>query len=395
MDVIAPGREDQPDPNDRWTGVREHSAHFASTVQSRNPMHPLSLAAWLHDLNPFIVQFGGGLGLRWYGTSYAAGFVVAFFLLRWLHRRGVTPLNEQRIADSMLVLCMGVVAGGRLGYVAFYEPSLLWTFTDRAPWWGVLMLANGGMASHGGMLGVLTACWWIWRSGKKNQEIDPAGKVPLLHIMDLTALVCTPGLFFGRLANFINGELLGAIVTRPGQEPSPWWAVKFPQERFSDMAPPLSGSQEQTLTQLLDTYRVGQESDIAAWDRILDLLRSGTSTASQVSAKVSPLIAARHPSQLYQAAAEGLVLGLILLFAWKRPRRPGFIVALFLIIYGALRIVTELYRLPDAHLAIQRVLGLSRGQWLSVVMIAFGLLCLWLSSRRKETFGGWQIKPAA
>jgi prolipoprotein diacylglyceryltransferase len=100
--------------------------------------------------------------------------------------------------------------------------------------------------------------------------------------------------------------------------------------------------------------------------------------------------------KLYQALAEGLFLGLCLLLAWKSPRRPGFIVALFLIIYGGLRIVTELYRLPDADLAVQRIAGLSRGQWLSVVMIAFGLLCLWISSRQPHRMGGWgRRQPAA
>lgn len=356
-------------------------------------MHALTLAAWLHDLNPFIIQFAGGFGLRWYGTSYAAGFVVAYFLLCWLHRRGVTPMTPQRIADSMLILCLGVVGGGRLGYILFYDPALLWTITPGAPWWGPLMLANGGMSSHGGMLGVLAACWWIWRSGLKHAD-DPSQRLPLLHLMDLTALVCTPGLFFGRLANFINGELLGDIVAAPGKE-APWWAVKFPQERFSDMEPTLSASQQQQLAEIINTYRIGNESDVTTWDRLLELIRSHTPAGHEAAAKIAPLISARHPSQLYQAAAEGLILGIILLITWHRPRKPGVIVALFLAIYGVLRVLTELYRLPDAHLTVQRILGLSRGQWLSVVMIAFGLLCLYLASRRKETFGGWLIRPAA
>jgi phosphatidylglycerol:prolipoprotein diacylglycerol transferase len=211
--------------------------------------------------------------------------------------------------------------------------------------------------------------------------------------MDLTALVCTPGLFFGRIANFVNGELLGDIVAKPG-EPAPWWAVKFPQERFGGHEPALDPAQQQRLLELINTYRVGAESDASAYDRVIRLLHAGGSQARDIAAALDPLLAARHPSQLYQALAEGLFLGLCLLLAWKSPRRPGFIVALFLLIYGALRIVTELYRLPDADLAVQRIAGLSRGQWLSVVMIAFGLLCLWISSKQPGRMGGWGRRPS-
>ena len=361
-------------------------------VQCPNRMPvPLTLGAWLHDLGPFIIEVTQGVGLRWYGTAYAAGFVVAYLLLRALRRRGGTPLSEQAIADAMLVLCMGVVLGGRLGYVLFYDPSLLVSFDGSAPWWGLLQLNQGGMSSHGGMLGVLAACWWIKRTLDRDPEVVP--KVPLLHVMDLTALVCTPGLFFGRIANFVNGELLGDIVAKPG-EPAPWWAVKFPQERFGGHEPALDPAQQQRLLELINTYRVGAESDASAYDRVIRLLHAGGSQARDIAAALDPLLAARHPSQLYQALAEGLFLGLCLLLAWKSPRRPGFIVALFLIIYGGLRIVTELYRLPDADLAVQRIAGLSRGQWLSVVMIAFGLLCLWISSKQPGRMGGWGRRPS-
>ncbi|MEI7659111.1 MAG: prolipoprotein diacylglyceryl transferase [Phycisphaerae bacterium] len=354
---------------------------------------PLTLGAWLHDLDPFIWEITPGVGLRWYGTAYAAGFMVAYLLLRTLRRRGGTPLSEQQIADAMLVLCMGVMVGGRLGYVAFYDPGLLVSFERSFPWWGLLMLNKGGMSSHGGMIGVLAACWWIKRT--LDREDTAAPKVPLLHLMDLTALTCTPGLFFGRLANFVNGELLGDIVARPGQT-APWWSVKFPQERLDGHEPPLDPDQQRRLLELIDTYRVGVEKDEHAYERLVRLLHKGGPTARDIAAKLEPLLAARHPSQLYQAAAEGLVLGLCLLLAWRRPRRPGFIVALFLLLYGALRIVTELYRLPDADLAIQRVAGLSRGQWLSVVMLAFGLLCLWISSKQPDRMGGWGGRtPAA
>jgi phosphatidylglycerol:prolipoprotein diacylglycerol transferase len=355
------------------------------------PPHTL---AWLHDLSPYIFQFGGGFGLRWYGVAYAAGFVVGWLLLRRLSRTGVTPLSVDRITDAMLTLCVGVVAGGRLGYVLFYEPSLLWTFGDSAPWWGLLQINRGGMASHGGMLGVLLACWFISR-GRREANGVRSGVVPMLHVMDLTAFAAPPGLFFGRLANFINGELLGRIVAGPG-EPAPWWAVRFPQEVFTKHAPALTPEQFESLAKLVDDFRVGQESDAAAFDRALSALQSGPAQRSaEVAAQLTPLISSRHPSQMYQAAAEGLVLFACLSLIWLRPRRPGVISAWFLLIYGVLRIATEFYRLPDAHLTVERILGLSRGQWLSAGMILAGAVLLaWCTTRRGATkFGPGQPAP--
>lgn len=346
--------------------------------------------SYLHTLSPFIVQFSNGMGVRWYGASYMMGFVVGWFLLRWMSLRGVTPLSVNRITDAMLILGIGVVLGGRLGYVIFYDPALIWTFTGSMPWWGVLQLNNGGMSSHGGMIGVLTASWWIARSSARAGE----AKVPMLHVMDLTAVACTPGLFFGRLANFINGELLGKIVAAPGEQ-GPWWSVRFPQERFSGHEPALNPAQEQGLYKLIDSFRVGGESDVMAYDRVLHVLQSGKGQSAEVAAKLGPLLAARHPSQLYQALAEGVVVGGILLLVWIMPRKPGVIVGLFLMCYGVLRVLTELYRLPDAGFAVQRIVGLSRGQWLSVAMIGFGLLCVYLASRRVEVFGGWYKRAAS
>jgi phosphatidylglycerol:prolipoprotein diacylglycerol transferase len=109
-----------------------------------------------------------------------------------------------------------------------------------------------------------------------------------------------------------------------------------------------------------------------------------------VARELAPFLAARHPSQLYQAAAEGLVLGGVLWWVWRKPRRVGVVGCWFLITYGVMRIVTEFWRLPDGHLAVQRVLGLSRGQWLSAVMVVVGAALMWHYARREgERLGGW------
>jgi phosphatidylglycerol:prolipoprotein diacylglycerol transferase len=340
----------------------------------------MSTLAWLHNLSPFLVEFGNGVGIRWYGLSYAAGFAAGWWIMQRLSRRGVTPLSPQRVTDMMLALVAGVVVGGRLGYCVFYQRELFASLAPSFPWWGVLRLNDGGMSSHGGMIGVALAAWWIARGPRAPDGTRPR-RVPLLHVMDLVALACTPGLFFGRLANFVNGELLGEIVAPPGR-PAPWWAVKFPQERldwwYRDPGPPgqprghapaLSPEQESTLHRLIEQFRMPGDDDPAAYERLLRFIQSGKQGAADAARQLEPLIAARHPSQLYQAVAEGIVVGLVLLLAWRKPRTPGVIGALFLLCYGVLRILTELIRLPDSQLAQQRFMHLSRGQWLSVGMI--------------------------
>lgn len=355
------------------------------------------LAAYFHTLSPFLFEFTPGIGVRWYGFSYALGFVVGWALLRWLSRRGVTPLTVNQITDAMLILCIGVVAGGRLGYVLFYDPHLLIEFQSSLPFWGVLALNNGGMSSHGGMIGVLLACFVISRKSQRDAIADPLLRgVPMLHVMDLTAIACTPGLMFGRLANFINGELLGQIAAPPGVK-GPWYSVQFPQEVFSGHAPALSPQQSSALLRLIDSFRVGSNSDERAYDRLLHYIQHNStapgSRAAETIEALSPLISSRYPSQLVQAAAEGLVLGLFLLVLWRRPRRVGTIVAAFLIGYGAMRIGTEFVRLPDAGLASPRLAGLTRGQILSCVMLAGGAACLMWGKKLARQFGGWG-KPA-
>jgi phosphatidylglycerol:prolipoprotein diacylglycerol transferase len=246
------------------------------------------------------------------------------------------------------------------------------------------------MASHGGMMGVIIASWFIARGYKDPQGVVRE-KVPWMHMIDLTAIACTPGLMLGRIANFINGELLGKIVAMPG-EPAPWWAVKFPQEVLSDPmphghAPPLTPDQAHQLAAL-----VNQEPFHGSYERVLQTLQSGGAKGAQVAQQLAPLISARYPSQLMQAATDGLVLGTVLWLLWLHPRKPGVIGCSFLILYGLLRIATEFIRLPDPQLAIlKETTGLSMGQWLSVMMVLLGGAGLIFVLRRDvPKIGGWR-----
>ncbi|MBX3380046.1 MAG: prolipoprotein diacylglyceryl transferase [Phycisphaeraceae bacterium] len=358
-----------------------------------------TLASWLHDLSPFAIKFSDGFGLRWYGLSYAAGFVVAYLLMRSLAVRGLILIPKDRIADAMTWLILGVVVGGRLGYALFYDPELFTTFSSSFPWWGMLALNKGGMASHGGIVGVIIASWWISR-GFRDEDGHVVGKCSMLHVLDVMAVAAPPGLFFGRIANFVNGELLGKIAAMPGEK-GPWWAVRFPQEILSPPMsqgghrPALNAAQQHALDELLLRHALPTDGFERAFQRVLDQLQRGGEAGRRLESELSPLISARHPSQLYQAFAEGIVLWVALMLIWRRPRVSGVVASWFLIVYGVLRVATEFWRLPDAQLAVQRIAGLSRGQWLSVLMVVAGALLLAGSlavARRTSPpvfIGGW------
>ena len=360
----------------------------------------LTLAAtsgsWIHDIGPVALQLGP-LAIRWYGLSYVLGFIAGWWLLARLSKRGLIAIPPDRVGDAAMYFVLGVVLGGRLGYAILYDPALFVTFGKSFPFWALLEINKGGMASHGGIVGTIIASAVIAR-GFKGPDGIRVGKCPPQHIMDTIAAVCPIGLGLGRLANFINGELLGRIVAMPGKV-GPWWAVRFPQEVLDDHAPKLTAQQELDLRVVAARYALpGDETFSQQYQRLLDLLHAGGERAASIKQDLGPLLASRHPSQLYQFAAEGLVLGAVLWLIWRKPRKPGVVGCWFLITYGVLRVATEFWRLPDGHLAVQRIAGLSRGQWLSVLMVVCGSVLLRHFTRKDaEKMGGWgtpRPKPA-
>ena len=264
------------------------------------------LAYWVDDLDPFLIHFTGRIGIRYYGLAYAAGFLVAAWLLSRYARAGRSQLPAPRIGDFMVAAVLGVVVGGRVGSYLLYDG---WRTFGSDPL-AILRVWEGGMSFHGGLIGVILAVSWFARGAR----------IRLLHLWDLVATVAPAGLLLGRLANFWNGELWGRIAVVP-------WAVIFP--RSMPPGTPLSH------------------------------------------------IAPRHPSQLYEAAMEGaLLLTYLQLRFWRSKvvaKHPGRLAGEFLIGYALLRIAGETFREPDASL----ILGLSRGTFYSLFMIAMGLLlCL-------------------
>lgn len=263
------------------------------------------LAYYTHDLSPFLVRFSDNLGIRWYGLAYLTGFVGAGWLLRQYHRAGRSTIDQTAIFDLMTALVAGVILGGRLGYFLLYQPAAL--AGDPLIFFRVW---EGGMASHGGMIGVTVALWWFARRRSES----------MLQVADLVTTTVPIGLFCGRVANFINGELWGKAATVP-------WAVIF----------------------------------------------SNTGGGGEP----------RHPSQLYEASLEGVVLFAYLQWRfWKTDatKRPGLISGEFLIGYALVRAFCEVFREPDAGL----ILGLSRGTFYSIFLVVAGAALIAFASRGSQ-----------
>lgn len=282
---------------------------------------PNAHSYWVHDLSPFLIRFPenplGIEGIRYYGLAYLAGFIGAWLLLGLYDKRGKFEINADARASLMTAVIIGVLAGGRLGYMLLYD---LAAFTANPLL--LFRVDQGGMASHGGFVGVLVALFWFSR--KHNRS--------LLRLGDIVATLAPLGLMFGRIANFINGELWGKVTGVP-------WAVIFPGS-------PL------------------------AYD----------------PASASYLPEPRHPSQLYQAALEGALLLAYLQWRFWKTRTPaGQIGGECLIGYGVVRIIGEIFREPDASL----LLGLSRGQFYSIFLILAGAFIIRLArkNQRKQNTG--------
>lgn len=320
---------------------------------------------YLHRISPFIVRFGENFGLRWYGVSYVAGFIVGLILLRRLSKNGLLKLDYKEIDALLTYLVIGVIVGGRIGYVLFYEPKLFFEWEGSFPFWGLLAINKGGMSSHGGFIAVLGMVFLFAR--KYNYS--------LLHVSDAVVMVTPPGLFFGRMANFINGELFG----RPTQVP---WAVCFPTEIMN-----WSSEKIQILFQHL------QEKGFVFQDigELIDAIQRQDAIANIVH----PFLTPRHPSQIYEAFLEGAVLFGILWWGRKKVKRDGMMAVLFLGGYGIMRIFAEQFREPDTGIGYQW-LGLTRGQWLTMGMLVAGgifyLLSLKQNSVSLVTHGGKKRK---
>ena len=255
--------------------------------------------------NPVALRIGP-FALRWYGIAYLAGFVIAGFIMRWLVRRWDLKVSDDDLLTIVLAAVIGVLLGGRLGYVLFYGDGYFWQHPAQ-----ILAIWDGGMSFHGGLAGILIAA----------AVVSTMMRIPFLTLADLGSVGAPVGLFFGRLANFINGELWGRTTTVP-------WGMVFPG------AGPLP----------------------------------------------------RHPSQLYEAALEGLVILAVAL--WLATRRPnparGVIFGTLMTLYGIFRIFVEFFRQPDVQVGAHGFFAgwLTMGMILSVPLVVIGVAVIVWSKRR-------------
>ena len=276
--------------------------------------------AWTDlGLSPVALDLGF-FELRWYSLAYLAGIFVGYWYLLKLIKQPGAPLARRHADDMVFYAALGIILGGRLGYVLFY--NLGWYLQHPVD---ILKLWDGGMSFHGGVIGTTLGILYLARKEKLSW----------LRVHDYVACCVPFGLFFGRLANFVNHELWGAPANVP-------WAIRFP---------------EPTGRLMLD----GQP-EIA-------------------------LGVARHPTQLYEAGLEGIVLFLILWWMfWRTEARyqPGKLVGAFIFFYGLFRFAIEFVREPDAQLVeFAQATGLHMGQWLSVPMILGGLYLMLTAKKRR------------
>ena len=278
--------------------------------------------AWtdLH-LSPVALHLGF-FDLRWYSLAYLAGIFIGYWYLLKLLKQPGAPMARRHADDLVFYAALGIILGGRIGYVLFYNlPYYAAHPID------VLKLWDGGMSFHGGLIGTVIGILYLsWKQ-----------KLPALRIHDYVACVAPIGLFFGRLANFVNHELWGAPTNLP-------WAIRFPE-----------------YNELLHQTVLGPP---------------------------------RHPSQLYEAFLEGIVLFAILAWMfWKTQARyqPGKLVGTFGFFYGLFRFLVEFVREPDPQLtAFTQATGLHMGQWLSLPLIIGGAWLMWTAKGRRE-----RVEPTA
>ena len=321
-------------------------------------------ATYVHDLSPVLIRFTETIQLRWYGLAYLAAFLVGAWLLNVLAKRKLWVLPAGAAGDFIAAAAIfGVFIGGRVGYMLWYHTREHgWDWVNEDP----LMLFKvweGGMASHGGILGLVIFTWFYAK--KKNVSWRGLG--------DGLCVVSPLGLFFGRMANFINGELYGRTAEGVA------WAVKFPRALLEQ--PKAEGADFAAAMQAAADASPKVKEAFLLWEqdglnssRMMDAMLAVQRQDPAVTKAIEPFLLPRHPSQLYEGLLEGIALFAILWFVRTRfPKLPaGVLTGLFFIFYALFRIFAEQFREPDSKM----VGFMTSGQFLSLFMIVAGAACV-------------------
>lgn len=328
--------------------------------------------SYLHRLDPVALPIAGEFAIRWYGLAYLTGFLLGYLVLRRLLRTGRMGMPPELLDDFVTTMILAVMLGGRFGHILLYDVSMLWTFSSSFPFWEPLAIWHGGMSSHGGITGVIIGCfWWGRRRG-----------VPGWHALDLMALVSTIGLGLGRVANFINGELVGRVLPESMHANPPWWSIKYPTEILEKHFNVATLEPLRPLVEPALDPRTGEPVPLPVL-----LYRAVERGTPSVIEGLLPLLPPRYPSQLAQAATDGIVLPLVLVLVWSKPRVAGVVSAWFAIAYGALRFLTEQIREIDE--GVWMTGGITLPMWLSLALVVVGVILLLTVGRRSgPRYGG-------
>ncbi|MEY3394390.1 MAG: prolipoprotein diacylglyceryl transferase [Verrucomicrobiota bacterium] len=325
---------------------------------------------YVHHLDPVIFKFTEAFVLRWYGLAYLLGFLGGYLLLKRFAERKLWVLGPEKTADFIAAAALfGVFIGGRLGYVIFYQiPRDGLDSVIENPL-GILKVWEGGMASHGGILGLVIFTFFYARKHK----------VSWTGLGDGLCVVAPIGLLCGRIANFINGELYGRVAE------GLVWAVKFPMA-FTDPKAPESLNFNQALIAAGDAYPPLKAELMVPGQNPFLLLAEANRRSDSVNQAIEPYLEPRHPSQIYEALLEGgLLLGILWFIRVRFPKAPsGLLTGLFFALYATFRIFGEQFREPDADWVIEKVLTM--GQFLSIFMYVFAgaFLIHTFRNRRQE-----------
>ncbi len=319
-----------------------------------------TLATYVHHIDPVLWEIPGTpLAIRWYGLAYIAGFILGYLMLKWLAERKLYCISEDKLGDFITLVCLlGVLAGGRLGEFFFYwlpEKGVDGFLAD--PLW-VLRVWEGGMASHGGMLCVILVSYFYARRHALS----------FTAVLDGLAIVSPIGLFFGRIANFINGELYGRITDAANP-----LAMKFPQEIYS-FASKQWWAMYAEVNNVVHIPLLGDGSENAA-------IIAATRANEAAREALEPFLAPRIPTQLFEAAGEGLLLFTVLItvrLCWKKAPN-GIFCAIFCLLYAVVRITVEYLKEPQEAVWY----GITRGQYLSFALALLGIGFLVFALRKQ------------
>lgn len=338
--------------------------------------------------DPVIFKVGGPLALRWYGLMYVVAFTIGYYVLRWLQRIGHLRVSVEDCTNIIIVGVIGTFLGGRLGHLFFYQFDEIVLNSMNKPLWDRVVQSlevwKGGMSMHGGIIGVVSA-ELIYARVKGLQ---------FWNVGDACVHVVPIGVTTVRFGNFINGELYGRTINDAAGKPLtdaaqlPWYAMKFPTDVDSPGYPGLLHAMRE------DWFKEHPNADKLPPDwGILPV-------QPEIWQQFEPLFYGRYPSQLVQMFFEGFILLILIWWLRRYCIRPGVLGSLFLIGYAVFRIPAELIRQPDiavdpakgaelgATAAFLNAIGMTMGQFLSVLIIIWGAVQLVIFLRPKQSITG-------